>query len=342
MSMVLSDGSDTARLLLALQEHPDWASVLPRMLAVQREKDERLELDRQAHGPDSSSPWPWLFDTNNEPGWEWHDIPTPSNPKVLLFPMVEAGILRIINESRTHRSYRVADSKAVARALELLGEVPTTPEESDVPDDLFSPIVGHEDIKRLVSLAIVAPEPVHVLLVGPPASSKSLFLSEVLRLRGSYPVLGGTLSKFGLLEVLLAERPQRLLIDEIEKARGPDLAILLRLMEHQEVIYTKGNYNVRERIPCAVFAAANSVKGLPGELLSRFAVRDVGHYTTEELRQVMFHVAHRREGMSVEQAEAIASALSQQGTDPREAVRAARLLKAGATNVAEALRLLGF
>jgi hypothetical protein len=41
--------------------------------------------------------------------------------------------------------------------------------------DGFEEVIGYHDIKRIFGMAIAADEPVHILLVGPPASAK-LFL----------------------------------------------------------------------------------------------------------------------------------------------------------------------
>jgi hypothetical protein len=42
---------------------------------------------------------------------------------------------------------------------------------------LFNPIIGFDDIKEIFQLSIKADKPVHILLVGPPASAKSLFMN---------------------------------------------------------------------------------------------------------------------------------------------------------------------
>ncbi len=50
-------------------------------------------------------------------------------------------------------------------------------------EELFSNIVGYEDIKKLFHLSLYSKErPVHILLVGPPASAKTLFMLECMKL----------------------------------------------------------------------------------------------------------------------------------------------------------------
>jgi Holliday junction DNA helicase RuvB len=51
---------------------------------------------------------------------------------------------------------------------------------------LFHDIVGFEDVKYLFRIAIEAERPVHLLLCGPPASAKSLFMSSLTNLERSY------------------------------------------------------------------------------------------------------------------------------------------------------------
>ena len=45
----------------------------------------------------------------------------------------------------------------------------------------FSSIHGYSDIKKLLIRAIVSKESISILLCGPPASSKTIFLMEIMR-----------------------------------------------------------------------------------------------------------------------------------------------------------------
>lgn len=57
-----------------------------------------------------------------------------------------------------------------------------TSHEENVSEEekFFSNIVGYPEIKKLLLKSIVAKEPVHLLLTGPPSSSKTVFLLEML------------------------------------------------------------------------------------------------------------------------------------------------------------------
>ena len=54
--------------------------------------------------------------------------------------------------------------------------------EYSISDQLFSNIVGYNDIKKLFRMSLSSEKPVHVLLVGPPASAKTLFMLECIKL----------------------------------------------------------------------------------------------------------------------------------------------------------------
>jgi predicted ATPase with chaperone activity len=51
---------------------------------------------------------------------------------------------------------------------------------------LFDNIIGFDDVKSLFEMAIKAERPVILLLCGPPASGKSLFMSSLNNLGRSY------------------------------------------------------------------------------------------------------------------------------------------------------------
>jgi MoxR-like ATPase len=46
-------------------------------------------------------------------------------------------------------------------------------------DRFYDEIIGHEHIKRLFGLALRSDEPTHILLSGPPASAKTMFLMSL-------------------------------------------------------------------------------------------------------------------------------------------------------------------
>ena len=203
-------------------------------------------------------------------------------------------------------------------------------EEIAVPDDLFRPIVGYKRLKKIIKMSLESKEPVHILLVGPPSSAKSMILHELNRIRGSYLVLAGTTSKAGLRDILLEDRPRILLIDELDKIKDTkDLSVLLSFMEHGLVKADLATKRAEVRYKGWVIAAANTIRGIKEELLSRFLVIHLKPYTKEEVRKIIVTVLTEREGKSKELAEYIAEKVVEElnSRDPRDGIKVGRLAK---------------
>ncbi len=198
---------------------------------------------------------------------------------------------------------------------------------------LFDPIVGYDDVKWLLRKAINTDAPVHILLEGPPASAKTLFLMEIGRLPRAYFAVGGSATKAGLTDMLMVYRPRYLLLDEIETiGNARDYAALLHLMENQEVIETKYRRHERIALKTWVFAAGNDASDLPPALLSRFGGRSgvvrFKEYTSAEFLEIAANVLVQREKTPVEFAKRVATATLDLGSrDVRLAIRIGRLAK---------------
>jgi replication-associated recombination protein RarA len=96
---------------------------------------------------------------------------------------------------------------------------------------LFDDIVGFEDVKYLFRIAIEAERSVHLLLCGPPASAKSLFMRSLTKLERSYYAVGSSSTKSGIFDYLFEYRPRYFIVDELEKMNKKDQTSLLSLME---------------------------------------------------------------------------------------------------------------
>ncbi|MCL0076477.1 AAA family ATPase [Dehalococcoidia bacterium] len=261
-------------------------------------------------------------------GWSWDTVRVwPAT----LNRLIQMGLLEVVSHSNSYRGmkltpegYAIAQSLGNPQAAE--DEVPVIPD--SLPEDIFQDIVGHEKIKKLLRAVVLAAKPVHVLLSGPPALAKSLFLLELERVLGSraHWALGSAVSKAGLQEMLLEFRPYVLLIDELDKMDGRDQAALLSVMEGGRVSRTKVGRMADEKIECRVVATVNVLGKLPPELTSRFAVKQVRSYTSEEFKKVVEGVLQRREGMEESVALSIAQKLDGRIQDVRDAIRVARLV----------------
>jgi Holliday junction DNA helicase RuvB len=245
--------------------------------------------------------------------------------------LVPRGILYLSYKSASDRRYRVLNLEELKKAVEDFKNMYTVAEEEtvEIPEDLFSFIVGHDDVKDLLWRAIRSERPVHILLTGVPASAKSLFLEELRRLPKSKFVLGSGLTKAGLYDIIFESQPRYLIIDEIDKIDETDnLTCLLSLMERGIVVEAKHRKHRSIEIVCSVFAGANRVDRLPPELLSRFLVLNFRPYTQEEFMEVAVHVLTKKEDIPEQIALYIAQrCLQQLGTrDPRDPIKIARLL----------------
>lgn len=285
-----------------------------------------LEEERRAQHPE----WP--------PSWEWFEVRADPG---LLRRLVVAGVLRVDLKTNSSTRYLVEDPGAVRSLLEAPPESPA-PESGPLalPPDLFDVVVGHDILKDLFRRALLAEKPVHVLMVGPPSTAKSLFLMELARLPGAWYALGTTTSRQGLARFLADRRPRYLLVDELDKAYREDLAVLLSVMEDGKLVEVKTGRVVQEDLPLRVFAAGNSERGLPPELLSRFLRAKLRPYLATELREVMVGVLVKREGTPAVEAAAIADLCLRYGLrDVRDAVRLRRLSR-GCSDVERILRYI--
>lgn len=234
------------------------------------------------------------------------------------------------------------DEAVLTAVREFLAQIPqqspVTPLE--LPPDLFSDIIGHDDVKELLRAALSAEKPVHVLLVGPPALAKSLFLWDIETAAGGQALWlpGSATSQAGLWDMVAERRPRVLLIDELDKMGAADTAALLSLMEGGRLVRAKVGRRLDEEVKVWVMAAANRADRLSAELRSRFALRRIHAYGREEFRRVVSGVLVRREKVESALAEEIAARLDGKSQDMRDAVRVARL--APKVGVERAIELL--
>lgn len=267
---------------------------------------------------------------HQELGWEWHDVGV--NP-LLLNRLVSLGYLKINLKTSRHTHYLMTDDgKAVLESREeiIRSQQTYTLDLVEIsPQQMFPEIIGHDDIKELLHGVLSLEKPIHVLLVGPPSIAKSLFLLNVERVGGPLAAwaAGSTTSKAGLQDLIATVEPRWLLIDELEKMSSVDQSVLLSLLEGGRLIRTKVGRGLDQRVDIWVIATANSIRKLPPELLSRFAIKKLYQYSPEEFVEVVRNVMISREGISEAIAEFIANSLHGKTQDPRDAIRVARLSK---------------
>ncbi len=279
-------------------------------------------------------------------GWSWRHVRIWPATLSRLF---KEGYLDNVFRSNSYTGYRLSElGKALASRAKAgedgrvcQGHREVHHDEAALPGDIFEDIIGHDELKELLKAALQAERPVHVLLAGPPALAKTLFLWDIERAYGEKAIwlVGSATSKAGLWDLVAERGPQVLLIDEVDKMSASDTAALLSIMEGGRLVRAKHGRNLSMEQPVRVFAACNRLQALSQELKSRFAVRILTPYSRSDFLAVVKGVLVRREGTAQELAEQIAQRLDGISQDVRDAVRVARLARQ--LGVEKAIALLG-
>jgi len=321
----MDDTSERLRILNLLTENPSWVETLTEAIQVEKELDK--EYQEKGYGSPA--------------GWQWHLVHCPIP---VLHKMVGEKLLDITISTRSSKYFRVRNPELIAEVLDFFKkeeeevEVP-----KEIPDDLFANIVGHGNIKSLLRLAIEAESPAHLLLSGPPASAKTLFLLELNRLPDSYYALAPTLTEAGLSNLLFVYRPRFLVIDEIDRLPGSELGQLNSLMATGRVVETKWGKTRTVELNAKVFAAGIRVNRLPHDLLSRFIKLRFPTYSEREFISVGTTVLTTREGITPQKAEEISKAvweMHREQSDIRQVVSIARLSCGDPEKVKEVLQTI--
>jgi Holliday junction DNA helicase RuvB len=272
-------------------------------------------------------------------GWSWRHVRIWPATLSRLF---KDGYLDNVFRSNSFTGYKLSEN---AKALFLAHQQETSAEPQSAPpvelgDDLFSDIIGHQEVKELLTATLLAEKPVHVMLTGPPALAKTLFLWDIEQTFGEQAIwlVGSATSKAGLWDLVAEREPKILLIDEIDKMNAVDMAALLTMMEGGRLVRAKRGRELDIHNPLKVIAASNRMEKLSPELRSRFAVRKLNPYSRSEFLTVVKGVLVRKESLSSELAEEIAKKLDGRSQDVRDAIRIARL--APHVGVEKAIQLL--
>ncbi len=232
----------------------------------------------------------------------------------------------------------------------FLGDFQTEEDETEemedepvaIPEDMFDVVVGHERLKKLFTMSLQAPQPVHILLVGPPATAKSIFLMELERLPRSRYALGGTSSTAGVVDFIIEQQPRYLILDELEKMDMKDFSALLSLMAEGVVTRLKKGMTEKVKVKTWVFGAVNREDSLPAELKSRFLIRRLPEYSEHDYKEVVRAVLTKREHVSETVASEIAEKMASYSRDVRDAVKVARLHKGQQTVTVDQVIELAF
>lgn len=193
---------------------------------------------------------------------------------------------------------------------------------------LFDNIIGYDDIKKLFFLSFESQRPIHILLVGPPASAKTLFMLGCMKLERSYFTLGTHSTKSGMLDYLFEKRPRYLIVDEIEHMSIRDQTVLLSLMETGIIAETKHMKTRNTQVKTWVFATTNETNHMLTPLLSRFLVLHFKQYKFENFLDISIHMLGQ-EGIAKDIANEVATQVwhNMRSKDIRDCIKIANLAK---------------
>jgi Holliday junction DNA helicase RuvB len=195
----------------------------------------------------------------------------------------------------------------------------------------FSSIHGYSDIKKLLMRAIVSKESISILLCGPPASSKTIFLMEIMRgLDNACYVDCTNTTGAGLVDKLFNRTINYLLLDEIEKMSKKDQNVLLNVLETGMLTETKVSETRSKQMKnLKVFATTNNIDALSRPLRSRFMEFHLPEYTFDQFCEIARKLIGKRLGHSNQVADEIAAAVwnKMNSKDIRNVLAIAKLVR---------------
>ena len=197
-------------------------------------------------------------------------------------------------------------------------------------DNFFDYIIGYNDIKKFLRMSINAEEPIHILLIGPPASAKTMFIrSMMMKLDNSYFTDGGNSTKAGMLDYVFENKPKYLLIDEIDKMSTKDQTFLLNLMETGILSETKHAKTRMEVLKTWVIASSNNISNIIPALRSRFFIIELEPYNYEQFCQITMRLLMEHHNVEKEIAGATAHKIWNRlgSRNIRDCVRIGRMAK---------------
>src|SRR5215467_3562335 len=190
----------------------------------------------------------------------------------------------------------------------------------------FSSISGYDDVKNIINRVLSSEENFNLLLVGPPASSKTQFLMEIMKAReGKTVYIDATNTTNRILQVLEEEKPEIVLLDELDKLPRNFAEKLLSFLESGRAKVDQKNCQMDFRLKgCKVFAAANEINRLSKPLQSRFRKLFLPRYTEEQFLNVSEKVLSKT---SPSIARYIGASVWKNGGDIRDCISIGKLVR---------------
>lgn len=257
-----------------------------------------LEEERLKKQKESESDFPTI---------KWTAQEVHANPQTVMKLVEERLVDVAYQSSNSPNEYELSDRASVKESIDEFKRIEESRRVQDsegneeIPEDLFEPIVGYEDVKDMFMRSIKQGK-VHIALVGEPGTAKTLFLEELAQLPNSYFIeTGGRTSKAGLSsEVIFEHKPQYLMIDEITEMDPDAYSVLKPLMESGRVDENIVGGNEEIELETRVYATTNYYEQIPYEVRSRFVPFYFERYTHDEFIKVCRKFLKLREDMDNE------------------------------------------
>ena len=193
----------------------------------------------------------------------------------------------------------------------------------------FSNIVGYADLKKVLMKSVLCKEPVHILLTGPPSTSKTVFLLDMVNgLDDTYFMDATGASGAGMIDRLFANKTKYLLIDELDKLKKSDQAVLLNVMETGILSETKLKGKTRQRsVKVWIYATSNNVEKISAPLRSRFMEFHLEEYSFEEFIEIARNILKVRYNLNDSVSEKIVDSVwtKMKSRDIRDVINLAKL-----------------
>jgi len=226
--------------------------------------------------------------------WEYYSVGASRKD---IRRLLDEGLLIIAIKTAGLTKYRLSE-----KGRDLVWTLSMEREFSKIPADsvleAMDLVVGFEDIKEAIALAVESRRRINFLLEGPPACAKSIMLEGVRSVvPDAYIAFGSRTSAAGLSDALFEHQPSVLLLDEADKMVNEVYSVLLGLMESGEVLETKSRKSRGIKLDTLIIAACNSSAKMPREFLSRFALHvHFPMYSRDEFINVCHGFLTRAEG----------------------------------------------
>jgi Holliday junction DNA helicase RuvB len=216
------------------------------------------------------------FEYNKELGFEAWQV---NSDNKTLMELVKLGILEITLKTNKSVFYKLKDIERAKKFLEIYNV------KIDTSKPLFDSIIGYNEQKEILKRVLESEKPIHVLLLGSPATAKTLFLLELTKIPNSI-YLTPYITYSGLFSYLDLE-PKLILIDQLDNLKYPDVyRLLIDICEYGIATKTSYNEKIAKTIKTKIIATANSIKRIPEALLSRFLILQFKRYSEEEFKAI--------------------------------------------------------